>query len=162
MKEAAFEMLFKKYYNEALLYVCALSHDRAVADDIVAEAFLRAFKSIDEEKAGFKYWLLKVCRNCYFDYLRKAKRLTPIDDNLQGDEAELVDDVIRNDEYRALYKAIYKLKDSYREAVMLFYFGGLSVAETASVLGITPENAKVQLFRARIKLKEILEAEHEF
>ena len=67
MKNDAFERLFKKYYNEAKLYVTALSRNEALAEDIVSESFVKAFNLIDEEKESFKFWLLKVCRNAYFD-----------------------------------------------------------------------------------------------
>ena len=159
MKNAAFEKLFKMYYNEAVLYVCSLSHNRALAEDVVQEAFSRALKSIDDEKDGFKYWLFKVSRNCYFDYLRKVKRTAPMPDDIGGDERELVQGIIEKEEYRALYRAIGKLKDNYREVVLLYYFEGLSVSEIGGITGQSAENVKVLLFRARAKLKALLEAD---
>lgn len=156
MKSSEWEVLFKKYYNEALLYVCSFCHNKSLAEDIVAESYMRAIRSIDEEKDGFKFWLLKVCRNCYFDYVRKNKRLEPIACDY-SDESALVDDVIQKEEYKALYKAIDLLQDSYREAVRLFYFDGMSVREIAEITGYSVDNVKIQLFRARAKLKEILE-----
>ena len=158
MKSAAFEKLFKTYYNEALLYVCSLTHDRALAEDIVQEAFSKALTSIDDERDTFKYWLFKVSRNCYFDYLRKTKRLTPIDDKQRGDEYELVQGIIEKEEYVALYEAISDLKENYREVVLLYYFEGLSVSEIAKITGQSTDNVKVLLFRARAKLKHLLEA----
>lgn len=156
MKNDAWEALFKKHYNEALLYVYSFCRNRALAEDIVQEAYMRAIRSIDEERDGFKFWLFKVCRNCYFDHLRRTKRLEPIDGDL-ADNDELVDEIIQKDEYRALYHALSLLKDSYREVVRLFYFDGMSVKEIASITDTSIDNVKVQLFRARAKLKEILE-----
>lgn len=156
MKSSEWEDLFKKYYNEALLYVCSFCHNKTLAEDIVAEAYMRAIRSIDEEKDGFKFWLLKVCRNCYFDYIRKNKRLEPINCDCQ-DESALVDDIIQKEEYKALYKAIELLQDNYQEAVRLFYFDGMSVREIAEITGYSVDNIKIQLYRARNKLKEILE-----
>lgn len=156
MKSSEWENLFKKYYNEALLYICSFCHNKTLAEDIVAEAYMRAIRSIDEEKDGFKFWLFKVCRNCYFDYIRKNKRLEPISGNYQ-DDITLVDDIIQIEEYRALYKAIDLLQDSYKEVVRLFYFDGMSVREIAEITGYSVDNVKIQLYRARNKLKEILE-----
>ena len=158
MKNAAFEKLFKMYYNEALLYVCSLTHDRTLAEDIVQEAFSKALTSIDDERDTFKYWLFKVSRNCFFDYLRKAKRLAPMDDDIKSDERELVQGIIEKEEYRALYDAIARLKENYREVVLLYYFDGLSVSEIADITGQSTDNVKVLLFRARAKLKQFLEA----
>ena len=157
MKNDAFERLFKKYYNEAKLYVTALSRNEALAEDIVSESFVKAFNLIDEEKESFKFWLLKVCRNAYFDYLKKARRLAPVHDNMRGGDADLAEKVIEDEEYRALYRAIALLKDNYREVILLYYFDELSVSEIAGITGQTVQNVKVLMYRARMKLKEILE-----
>lgn len=156
MKSTAWENLFKRYYNEALLYVYSFCHNRTLAEDIVQEAYVRAIRSIDEEKDGFKFWLLKVCRNCYFDALRKNKKLEAIENDMPSSDS-LVDDVIQKEEYRALYKAVSLLKDSYQEVVRLYYFDLMSVKEIASIIGESADNVKIQLYRARLKLKELLE-----
>ena len=118
---------------------------------------LRRFNLIDEEKESFKFWLLKVCRNAYFDYLKKARRLAPVHDNMRGDDADLAEKVIEDEEYRALYRAIALLNDNYREVILLYYFDELSVSEIAGITGQTVQNVKVLMYRARMKLKEILE-----
>ena len=156
MKSTAWENLFKRYYNEALLYVYSFCHNRTLAEDIVQEAYVRAIRSIDEEKDGFKFWLLKVCRNCYFDALRKNKKLEAIENDMPSSDS-LVDDVIQKEEYRALYKAVSLLKDSYQEVVRLYYFDSMSIKEIASIIGESADNVKIQLYRARLKLKELLE-----
>ena len=94
MKSTAWENLFRKYYNEALLYVFSFCHNRALAEDLVQEAYMRAIRSIDEEKDGFKFWLFKVCRNLYFDTLRKNKKVEAITSDMPSNES-LVDDVIQ-------------------------------------------------------------------
>ena len=157
MKSTAWENLFRKYYNEALLYVFSFCHNRALAEDLVQEAYMRAIRSIDEEKDGFKFWLFKVCRNLYFDTLRKNKKVEAITSDKPSNES-LVDDVIQKDEYRALYKAISLLKDDFREIVRLYYFDSMSVKEIASIVDESVDNVKIKLYRARLKLKDILEA----
>ena len=157
MKNEAIERLFKKYYNEAKLYVATLCHDEALAEDIVSESFYKAFTRIDEEKESFKFWLLKVCRNAYFDYLKKNRRLSALHDNMAADTADLAEKVIEDEEYRALYRAIALLKDNYREVILLYYFDELSVSEIAGITEQSVQNVKVLMYRARMKLKEILE-----
>lgn len=157
MKSTAWENLFRKYYNEALLYVFSFCHNRALAEDLVQEAYMRAIRSIDEEKDGFKFWLFKVCRNLYFDTLRKNKKVEAITSDMPSNES-LVDDVIQKDEYRALYKAISLLNDDFREIVRLYYFDSMSVKEIASIVDESVDNVKIKLYRARLKLKDILEA----
>ena len=66
--------------------------------------------------------------------------------------------MIQKDEYRALYKAISLLKDDFREIVRLYYFDSMSVKEIASIVDESVDNVKIKLYRARLKLKDILEA----
>ena len=91
MKSTAWENLFKRYYNEALLYVYSFCRNRALAEDVVQEAYMRAIRSINEEKDGFKFWLFKVCRNYYFDTLRKNKRLESIPDDMPSCDSASTD-----------------------------------------------------------------------
>lgn len=156
MKKEALENLFRKYYNEAKLYVVTLCHDLSLAEDIVSDSFYKAFTKIDEEKESFKFWLFKVCRNAYFDHLKKTKRLSELNDNLGRDD-DLAARVIKNEEYQSLYRAISLLKPNYREIILLYYFDELSVSEIAGITDQTVENVKVQMYRARMKLKDILE-----
>ncbi len=157
MKKEAIENLFKKYYNEAKLYVLSLCHDQSLAEDVVSEAFYKAFVTVDVEKDSFKYWLLKVCRNCYIDHLRKAKRLTSIERD-QRTEDDPADHLIKAEEYRALYRAMSLLQPNYKEVLLLYYFEGMSVKEIAKIVDESTDNVKVQMHRARQKLKTILEA----
>lgn len=157
MKQEALERLFKKYYNEAKLYVLSLCHDASLADDVVSESFYKAFSSIDEENDGFKFWLLKVCRNCLIDHYRKNKRQTALIDDVPDKSEDLAVALIKKEEYRALYHAISLLQPNYKEVILLYYFEGLTVSEISSITEQTVENIKVQMFRARNKLKSILE-----
>lgn len=156
MKKEALENLFRKYYNEAKLYVVTLCHDLSLAEDIVSDSFYKAFTKIDEEKESFKFWLFKVCRNAYFDYHKRTRRLTELNDNLGRDD-DLAARIIRNEEYQSLYRAISLLKPNYREIILLYYFDELTVSEIAGITEQSVENVKVQMYRARMKLKDILE-----
>ncbi len=158
MNQEAIEKLFKRYYHEAKLYVLSLCHDESLADEIVSEAFFKAFNTIDEERDGFKFWLLKVCRNAFIDHTRRIKKTAPLNDDVPSDVTDVADMLIKQEEYRALYRALSLIKDNYKEMIVLYYFEGLTVLEIASVTEQSVENVKVQMFRARAKLKQILEA----
>lgn len=160
MKKEAFENLFRKYYNEAKLYVLSMCRDESLAEDLVADAFYKAFVTIDEEKDGFKYWLLKVCRNCLIDRMRKEKKNVNLGEDalaVLGGGEDPAAELIKKEEYRALYRALSLIKPSYKEVVLLYYFEGLSVSEISKITEQSTENVKVTLFRARAKMKEILE-----
>ena len=156
MKKDIIEELFTKYYNDAMLYTLSLTKNRMLAEEIVANSYFKAIKSIDYKINNFKPWLIKVCRNEYLLHLRKDKKLTELDDKLRGEGQEIVDKIIKNEEYRALYHAISLLNTSQKEVLTLFYFEDMSIQDIASITGKNQNVVKVTLFRARENLKKIL------
>ena len=156
MKHDVIEELFSKYYNDALLYTLSLTKNHLMAEGIVSDAFYTALKTADGEIESFKAWLLKVCRNLFLNSLRKTKRLSELDENISDENKSLLEEIIRKDEYRALYHAISLLNPTYKEAITLFYFENLTLKEIAEVLGKRETVVKVTLYRGREALKKIL------
>ncbi len=159
MKSDVIDQLFSQYYNEALLYTISLCRNRTVAEDIVSDAFFKALQMSDDSIRDFKSWLLTVCRNEFVSVCRKNSRLTgeDIPEDLADGREEIIESIIRREEYRSLYRAIELLPDAQKEAVTLFYFSGLSVKAISEITGKSETNTKVLLCRAREKLKKILE-----
>ena len=157
MKRDIIEELFIKYYNDTLLYTLSLTKNYPLAEEIVSDAFFTALKTADGEVTSFKAWILKVCRNLYLNRLRKDKRLSELDENMADMSESALDDIIRKEEYRALYHAISLLNSSYKEVITLFYFEDLSIKDIALVTGKSEVVIKVTLFRGREALKKILE-----
>ena len=156
MKHDIIEELFKKYYNDALLYTLSLTKNYPLAEEIVSDTFFIALKTSDEEILNFKSWLLKVCRNLYLNSLRKSKRHQIYDDNVISESEHIIDNLIRDDEYKALHHAISLLGDLQKEILTLFYFEDMSVKEISIITKKSEEVVKVTLFRAREALKKIL------
>lgn len=159
MRSDIVDKLFSEYYNEALLYTVSICRNKTIAEDIVSNAFFKALTLADESVQSFKPWLLTVCRNEYISLYRKNSRLVTGDfeDDLPDNREEIVESIIRKEEYRSLYRAIELLPDNQREVIMLFYFSNLPVKEIAGITGKSEINTKVQLCRAREKLKNIME-----
>ena len=155
------DRLFSQYYNDALLYTISLCRNRTVAEDIVSDAFFKALSMSDDAIRDFKAWLLTVCRNEFISSCRRSRRFTgeEIPEDLADDREEVIDSIIRREEYRSLYRAIELLSDTQREAVMLFYFSGLPIKSISEIIGKSETNTKVLLCRAREKLRTILEGE---
>lgn len=159
MKPDIIDQLFSQHYNEALLYTISLCRNRTVAEDIVSSAFFKALTLADDSIHNFKPWLLTVCRNEFISICRKNSRLTGenIPEDLADDREEVIESIIRREEYRSLYRAIGLLPDTQREVVMLFYFSGLPIKSISDVTGKSETNTKVLLCRAREKLRKIME-----
>lgn len=160
MKNEAINDLFKEYYNPLLLYVLSLSKNRFVAEDVVGDAFMKALLTADGKIKDFRGWAFRVCRNTYFDYAKRKKKIVAADDEQLKDCSELVDSIIKDERYRALYSAIDLLETRYREVVILFYFEEHCLKSICEIIGKSEEYVKVTLFRARKKLKSILEVDY--
>ena len=161
MKPDIIDQLFSQYYNEALLYTISLCRNRTVAEDIVSDASFKALSMSNDAIRDFKPWLLTVCRNEFISSCRRSRRFTgeEIPEDLADDREEVIDSIIRREEYRSLYRAIELLSDTQREAVMLFYYSGLPIKSISEIIGKSETNTKVLLCRAREKLRTILEGE---
>ena len=156
MKHDVIEGLFLKHYNDALLYTLSLTKNYPLAEEVVSDAFYTALKTADEEVHNFKAWMLRVCRNLYLNKRRKASRLQELDESMADQSETALDNIIRKEEYRALYHAISLLNPSYKEVITLFYFEDLSIKDIAHVIGKSEAVVKVALFRGRESLKKIL------
>ena len=161
MKSDIIDLLFSQYYNEALLYTVSLCRNRTVAEDIVSNAFFKALTMSDDSIRDFKPWLLTVCRNEFISLCRKNSRFTgeEIPEDYADSREDVIERIIRREEYRSLYRAIALLPEAQREAVTLFYFSGLSVKSISEITGKSETNTKVLLCRARDKLRKIMEEE---
>lgn len=156
------EEIYQKYYQDLYIYSLALCRDHHLAQDLSSDAFFKAYLSLDDDTEHFKYWLFRVCRNLYLDHLRKNRKLVfdePAEPLVTAPGP--MEALISSEEHRRLYQSILKLPPAHREVLILFYYSGLSLQEISRIRGTTSGNAKVQLHRARLKLKSRLEGKHE-
>lgn len=162
MKSDAVEALFEKYYNDALLYTLTMSKNIHQAEEIVSSAFFKALNTADKQIENFKPWLLRVCRNECYDYHRRKKREQTLEDEIGDDAENALDKIIKEEEFRALHRAIGLLADAQREIVLLYYFEDMKVSEVAQVTGKSEISVRVTLCRARDELKKKLEVIYGF
>lgn len=76
MDKDIFEALYRRYYAPALLYAQGLCRSRHLAEDMVQEAFCRAWLSLPDEVTSFRGWLFRVLRNLLIDHQRRQKHLS--------------------------------------------------------------------------------------
>ena len=157
MRADILEQFFAQYYNDALLYSLSLTKNKELAEEIVSTAFFKALHTADGDIRDFKSWLLTVCRNMYYSHHRRQSRHTELQEHLTDDREAVVDQIIKDEEYRALYHAIGLLPKDQNEVITLFYFENLPVKAISAVTGKKETHIKVLLYRARENLRNILE-----
>jgi RNA polymerase sigma-70 factor (ECF subfamily) len=139
-------------------YAAWLSRDPGIAEDVVQEALLRAWKSLDalRDDGAAKQWLLTIVRRENARYFER-KRLATVDiDDLTPAQTGMLAET-DNSDLRDMREAIYKLDDDYREPLVLQVLMGHSTKEIAELMGINPGAVLTRLHRARIKLKDIVD-----
>lgn len=155
-----FDSLVAVYYPDMYRYAAWLSRDTAVAEDVVQEALLRAWKSLDalRDDAAAKQWLLTIVRRENARHFER-RRLETVDiDNLSASQAALLAEA-PNEELADLREAIFGLDDDYREPLVLQVLMGYSTNEIATTMGLKQGAVLTRLHRARNKLKDAVERE---
>ena len=139
---------------QLLRFAVWLARDRAVAEDVVQEALLRAWKARAElaDPAAMRQWLYTIVRREHARlYERKRLELTDVDALLANDSPELA--VSDDEEIQGLRAAIALLEDEYRVPLVMQVMGGFSTQEIAAELGLTQPAVLTRLFRARNQLR---------
>ena len=159
MKNNELENLYSKYSTELYIYALSLCKDHYLSQDLVSETFYKALLSIENMQEYIKYWLFRVCKNQYLDYLRENKSLQDVEMNFDGllVEDNTLEIIMINDERRRIYYKILKLQPTYKEIITLYYYCDFNLKEIASMVGISQGAARTMLSRARKKLKIYLE-----
>ena len=164
MHQDVLEQVYRQYYRQVYLYALSLSRNVALAEDLTSDTFFKAFLSLEQSGGNIKLWLLRVCKNLWFDHLRKSKRLDAIPPEERTDlksEDNTLEALLESEKNSRLYAAIHQLPAAQREAVTLFYFGGLHLKEIASILNMGEGATRTLVYRSRRRLKDLLKEEEQ-
>lgn len=151
-----YQLFYQYTLSVGLNYATSLEEAREIVNDV----FLKVFKSIEQydPNQAFKPWLNKITVYTAIDYYRKYIKNEPPMDDLEsildkGDSSDLISK-IGADELRAL---VQKLSPACRAAINLYAIEGYDHNEIAELLGISVGASKSNLFKARAKLKTLLQ-----
>lgn len=148
--EAAFAALFEQFHAPILNYLHRMVSDRALAEDLTQDTFIKAYKALPRTKPdlAFKAWLYRIATNTAISHLRRGKiiKWLPFLSEREHGEERLERTVTRQAD---IAEALEKLPKHYAAVLLLRHYQGLSLAETAQALDITENAAKLRLFRAR-------------
>ena len=157
-REAWLEEVMEKWAAGILRTCYAYLGDRALAEDALQETFLKAWKGYDcfRGEAQEKTWLMRIAINTCKDvrrsaYFRHVDRSVPIDELPEGSVPFTMED-------DTVTRAVMRLKNPIKEAVLLCWYWQCSAGEAAQVLGISRTMVYKRLERARRILREELGA----
>ena len=162
-KLAQFEQSIMPHMNAAYNLARWLAGNDADAQDVVQEAYLRAFKFLSGFRGGdSRSWLLRIVRNAFYDWLKRNRREetgTPFDEELHsaGDETGTPDTLLlEKGNQELMRKAIGDLPFDFREILVLRELEGLSYKEIADIAEVPLGTAMSRLARAREHLRMLV------
>ena len=162
--EKAFALIYQRHHQIVFRFAYRLLQSREIAEEITQECFLSLFKKPQrfetERKASLRTYLCAAARNLAFKHMRRAGGETSIDDHSGLLTAVVSQEPLRQllaeEIAEAVRKAIGELPPLQREALILFEYEELSLAEIAEIAGADIGTVKSRLYRARQRLRIML------
>jgi len=163
-KEATLTALYDEYYDKIAWYIFARIGDRAEAEDLAGEAFLKALQSLDsyqERGIPMRAWLFKIAHNLVVDYLRQVSKrgMVSIDTVPVADKSDPQATAETNIELARVAKALAQLTPAQRQVIELRFFGGLTSEEAGRVLNKSSGAVREMQGAAIRRLRKLLNEE---
>lgn len=158
----AFGLLYDRYVDMVFRYVLFRVGDRGLAEDLTSETFLRALRrirSVSYQGRDVGAWFVTIARNLVLDHVKSSRY------RLEVPTAELNDsqvhpgpeqEVLRSAMHTELLRCVGELNNDQRECIVLRFMQGLSVAETARIMGRNEGAIKALQHRAVRRLAQLL------
>ena len=162
-----FDEIVDAYYHRMFRGALSVTGDKHLAEEIVQETFLSAFRKFDtfSGRSSVFIWLYTIMLNKHRDHCRKIKLLKRLgfvraDDGVTGSatsgSSSPYAELAKSEKRELLREAVYKLPVKLREVVAMHYFDDLSLNEVAKMLDCNLETVKSRLFRSRKRLRQTL------
>ena len=147
-----FHRIYQEHAPAVHRFAAGLSGDRALADDLTADAFVRLWTAPGEIRLPtVRAYLCTIVRNLYVSHLRTARRAIALDESMVDPVDRVTAPIERRSQAEAARRALAALSSDDREA-LLMRAADLSYAEIAQSLDISVAAAKVRVHRARVRV----------
>lgn len=161
----AWASVYEEFFPRIYRYIALRVRDRAEAEDLAGQVFLKALESISSFKwqgVPVAAWLFRIAHNQIIDYQRKAaktKAPLPLDESLAKDDIDPEEAAEKNLDISRVVRAMGQLTKAQREVIELRFVGELSTAEVAKILGKSEGAVKVLQHNALANLRRRLSEE---
>ena len=162
--EAAFQILYERYRDPIFRFAYRLLGSVEAAEDVTHDCFLSLIKAphrFDAARASLRTYIYSAARNQAAKRYNSFERETAIDELTNepatSDRHAPMQRVLDDELASEVARAIASLPPLQREALVLFEYEELSLAEIAAVVGVDANTVKARLFRAREKLRNTLD-----
>ena len=158
----AFDSVLEIYFDNLTFFINRYVHDVHTAEDIAIDSLLELIVHPKRYnfKVSLKTYLFTIGRNKAINYIRRCGRIafTELNDtDLLSDYKSLEDDVIEDERWQRVSRAVEKLPEPMRAAVHLVYFEEMSYADAAKIMKKSEKQVDNLLYRAKGILKGLIE-----
>jgi RNA polymerase sigma factor (sigma-70 family) len=159
----AFADFVKKYQQDVFLCCRTLGLNYDESQDIASEAFMGAYRGIRRfaGKSKLDTWLWRITYNKAINYLREKIRRHNLQQKLQENFHEETTPQVYKDNNEFVWDAVKKLPNDQAMTIVLFYRQEKSIKEIAKIMQKNQNTVKINLFRGREKLKQLLSGKFE-
>jgi RNA polymerase sigma factor (sigma-70 family) len=158
-----YAVLVERHKEKAFTLAVRIVHRREEAEEIVQDAFLRAFRSLSGFRgdARFSTWLYRIVYNV--SITRVSRKSSPVQSDeeekltlIEDDNPSAIEQLESEEQRKAVVREIERLPQNHRTALTLFYFDEMSYQEMSEIMQVPLGTVKTYLFRARDQLRERL------
>lgn len=156
VQRTGIEGFYEVYQRPLLAHLTRLVGDRATAEDLCQETFIKALRNWDGREAGASVsaWLYRIATNTAYDHLRRKQRISFFSlADYEPTDAATSEHAI--DTREPVLQALAELPLAYRLPLVMYTCEGHSTNEIAAALGCSPSAVKTRLFRARERFRQV-------
>lgn len=167
---SSIEQLIQRHKGKVFTYISMYLRDKAMAEDIFQETFLKVINSLRAGKyrddGRFLSWVMRIAHNLIIDHFRRERQNKVLsNDNYEGDlfnskhlsEANIEDNLVHNQIIEDVRKLLNELPDDQKEVVMLRHYAGLSFREIADQTNVSINTALGRMRYALINIRKMME-----
>ncbi|MCI8384674.1 MAG: sigma-70 family RNA polymerase sigma factor [Clostridia bacterium] len=157
MHNRKIEKLYQENYSIVYKYLCCITQNSDLAEELTQETFYKMIQSIDSFKGNCKLssWLCEIGKNLWYDELRKKKRKSNLLKTFESNPTnDMEETLIQKEKISKAYQSIQKLDKQTRRVMYLRLNSELTFKEIGHILGKTENWARVTYYRGKKKVKE--------
>lgn len=153
-----FEQMYSENYDFIFKFLTKLCKDPLLAEELTQETFFRAYMNLGQlrDKSKVSVWLCQIAKNTYYAWYNENKKTAEIEDDIADSTHDLAEAFIQKELSKEAFAKLHELNEPYKEVFMLSVFADLSLNEISALFGKSESWARVTLYRAKKKLREML------
>ncbi|MBR1554135.1 MAG: RNA polymerase sigma factor [Oscillospiraceae bacterium] len=155
------ETLYQEYFHDVYLYLCSLSKDASLAEELTQETFFKAMKAVQQFRGDcdVRVWLCQIAKNLFLTHCKRSGRFTgeEIPESVPDTGISVEDTLEDSEQAMQIHKILHQMENPYKEVFTLRVFGELSFRQIGEIFSKSESWARVTFHRAKLRIIDELE-----